>query len=79
VPRPPDCPPRIAYGSPTRLERIARELEAEPSEFRWWLRELVDQRSRERAAKHARAHGQLDKKIGVESVPVSVPDSPDLS
>jgi hypothetical protein len=61
--RPPPCPPRLDYYTPSRLERIARELGAEPDEFRWWLRDLVDQRSRERAAKHAKAHGQIDAKI----------------
>ena len=49
----------------TRLEKLAWEMEVDAGELRWWIRELVDQRSRARAAKHARAHGQIDAKAGL--------------
>jgi hypothetical protein len=55
--------PCHAIESASRLERIARELDAEPDEVRWWLREEVDRRSRARAAKHAVAHKRLDARL----------------
>jgi hypothetical protein len=48
VARPPDLPPRVDYYSPSRLERLAKELEAEPWEIREFIRELVQRRLRER-------------------------------
>jgi hypothetical protein len=67
-------PPQLS-----RLEEIALAAGMWTTELRPLLQKLIDEASRDRAAKHARANGQIDKKIGVESVPVSVPDSPDLS
>jgi hypothetical protein len=64
----PDCAPHPDWQlSSSRLERIARALGAEPDELRWWLREEVDRRSRERAARHELAHARLDLKIGLAS------------
>ena len=40
----PDCPPPVDYRSPSRLERLAHELGAEPDELRDFLRQLVEQR-----------------------------------
>jgi hypothetical protein len=34
--------------TPTRLELLARELGADPWELRWWLRQEIDRRRRER-------------------------------
>lgn len=62
VPRVPDCAPRM-WDRPSRLEAIARQLGAEPNDFRWWLREEVDRLSRERARRHELANARLDKRV----------------
>jgi hypothetical protein len=42
----------------TRLERIARELDADADKLRWWLREEVEWRQRDRA-------GQAGQQVAV--------------
>jgi hypothetical protein len=64
-PRVPDCPQPRDFYSPSRLERIARSLGAEPDDLRFWLRLEVDRLSRERASRHEGAHQQLDRRVGV--------------
>jgi CO/xanthine dehydrogenase Mo-binding subunit len=49
--------------APSRLERLARELGIDPWDLRAALYMEVDRRSRERAVRHASAHGGLDRKI----------------
>jgi hypothetical protein len=46
VPRCPDCEPRPVKERhvPTRLERLARELDAEPWEVRLWLYAEIERR-----------------------------------
>jgi hypothetical protein len=46
--RVPDCAPWVDYYAPSRLERLAKELEAEPWEIRDFIHELVQRRLRER-------------------------------
>jgi hypothetical protein len=43
LPKVPDCdpPPVRRPQQPTQLERLARELDADADELRWWLRDEI--------------------------------------
>jgi hypothetical protein len=47
----------------TRLEMLAAEADLDYWELRDWIEAEVERRSRERAARHATAWDQLDKRL----------------